>query len=207
MKRISWFSVLVAVTAAFVGWTILNRFGIDPGFADFLERKTGLDRPLRVPVWLRVLDVHIAFACLAMIAGVANFANGKSPHRRKLHRMAGYVYAFSVLAVALTSGYMAPYATGGKAVGMAFNLLNVVWLFATAMAVIYARGKKIDKHRRWMIRSYAFCFTNLGTHVMLWAFVGLLGLNYDTGYAVSVIGTIVSLFLAAELVIRLRPRS
>jgi len=40
--------------------------------------------------------------------------------RRTFHRINGYVYLISVLIVVITSGYMAPYATGGKAVCIAF---------------------------------------------------------------------------------------
>jgi hypothetical protein len=64
----------------------------------------------------------------------------------------GYAYLFSVLAVVLTSGYMAPYATGGRTVSMIFNLWNLAWFAVTLTAFVYVKRKRFDQHGNWMIR-------------------------------------------------------
>jgi uncharacterized membrane protein len=151
------------------------------------------------------LDIHVAAACLAMVAGALNFSVRLRRHNRKLHRATGYVYIAAVLAVCATSGYMAPHATGGRAVSSAFNLMNLVWLAFTAIAFVQIRRKRIAKHREWMIRSYLFCFTNLSIHLLQSVFHGMIGLEYKTGYAISVFGSIALLLLIAEAVVRLRP--
>ncbi|MBB6671927.1 DUF2306 domain-containing protein [Cohnella nanjingensis] len=197
------YRIVAALAAGFVVWTLLNRLVFDPQAASFLSHKTALAHPLRLPVWLRVLDIHIVAACLALLAGALNFSDRLLRNHRLLHRVTGYVYIVSVLAVCVTSGYMAPYATGGRAVSMAFNLMNMAWIAMTVTALVQIRRRRVDKHRRWMVRSYAFCFTNLSIHALTWTLTRLLGLSYEAGYASSVFGTIVLLGLAAELVIRL----
>jgi hypothetical protein len=193
---------MVAVVIAFILWTILNRYVWDPDAAGFLSHKLGLKRTFNVPVWLTVLDVHIAFASIALLAGAVNIANWVLRHYRNAHRMVGYAYLFSVLAVVLTSGYMAPYATGGRTVSMIFNLWNLAWIAVTLTAFVYVKRKRFDQHRNWMIRSYTFCFTNLSIHLLLTLLSGGLGLEYVTAYTCSVIGTVVLLPLLAEAVIR-----
>jgi hypothetical protein len=180
----------------------LNRYVWDPDAAGFLSHKLGLKRTFNVPVWLTVLDVHIAFASIALLAGAVNIANWVLRHYRNAHRMVGYAYLFSVLAVVLTSGYMAPYATGGRTVSMIFNLWNLAWIAVTLTAFVYVKRKRFDQHRNWMIRSYTFCFTNLSIHLLLTLLSGGLGLEYVTAYTCSVIGTVVLLPLLAEAVIR-----
>lgn len=193
---------MVAVVIASILWAILNRYVWDPGAAGFLSHKLGLKRTVDVAVWLTVLDVHIAFASIALLTGAVNIANWVLRYYRNAHRMVGYAYLFSVLAVVLTSGYMAPYATGGRTVSVIFNLWNLAWLAVTLIAFVYVKRKRFDQHRNWMLRSYAFCFTNLSIHLLLTLLSGGLGLEYDTSYTCSVIGTVILLPLLAEAVIR-----
>jgi len=194
--------IVAAIAIGFIVWTLLNRFAIDPQASGFLGHKTGLKRELTLPIWLRMLDIHIAFACAALLTGALNFSGQMRRRYRAWHRRAGYFYVASVLAVCVTSGYMAPYATGGKAVGIAFNLLNLVWPAMTIAAVVQAKKGNAAAHRRWMIRSYAFCFANLSIHAMHGILSAAFGLAYATGYAFSVFGTLFLLPIAAEIVIR-----
>lgn len=196
------YRAVVVLSVGFILWTILNRFVIDPQAADFLSHKTALAHPLRLPAWLRMLDLHIAFACLALLAGALNFSQRLLRRNRRLHRAVGYVYLLSVLMVAMTSGYLAPYATGGRAVSMAFNLLNLLWMAITATALVQIRRRRIHQHRQWMVRSYAFCFTNLSIHVLETILTRAIGLRYETTYTISVYSTILLLAAVAELVVR-----
>lgn len=202
MKGRRMYGGMVAIVLAFIFWTFWNRYGLDPGAASFLSHKSGLKRTVNVQVWLIVLDVHIVFASVALLAGAANLSNWVLRRYRNAHRLVGYAYLFSVLMVVLTSGYMAPYATGGRMVSMIFNLWNLAWLAVTLTAFVYVKRKRFDQHRNWMIRSYSFCFTNLSIHLLLNLLSGVMGLEYVTAYTCSIIGTVVLLPLAAEAVIR-----
>ncbi|MCS7460986.1 DUF2306 domain-containing protein [Paenibacillus doosanensis] len=202
MSRKRLYQAVAALAVVSIVWALLNRYVSDPGAAEFLARKSGLRRAVHVPAWLTMLDVHILFASVALLAGAVNFSNRLLRQYRSVHRLNGYVYLLSVLAVLLTSGYLAPYATGGKAVSVMFNLWNIVWFAATLTAFVYIKRKKIAEHRRWMMRSYAFCFTNLAIHLFMLLFADGLGLEYETAYSYSVMAAMPSLLLTAEAAIR-----
>ncbi|MBS5914518.1 MAG: DUF2306 domain-containing protein, partial [Paenibacillus macerans] len=160
------YGLLAAASVLFIIYSLVKNYWIDPGAAEFLSHKTGLKRELNLPVWLNVMYIHVAFACIAMAAGLLNFSNRIFEKSRRFHRINGYVYIVSVLLVVLTSGYMAPYATGGRIGSMGFNALNLIWLFITMMALVQIKRKRTTQHRNWMIRSYAFCFTNMLIHLI-----------------------------------------
>jgi len=204
MNRKTLYGGIVAVAFAFTVWTLLHWLVIDPQASDFLIVKAETDtaRPIKLPAWLRVLDVHIAFACISMIAGALNFSGKLRAARPKWHRAIGYAYIVSVFGVIVTSGYMAPYATGGQAVGMAFNLLNIVWMSYTIVALVQIKRRRVPQHRNWMIRSYSLVFTNMGIHLFETVLARGFGMNDTDAYATSVFVTIAALLVAAEVAVR-----
>ncbi|AYB44572.1 DUF2306 domain-containing protein [Paenibacillus lautus] len=201
-NRKSLYRLLACVSLVFILYALVKNYWIDPGAAGFLSRKTGLKRELNLPVWLNVMYVHVGFACLAMASGLINFSNRIFEKSRRFHRFNGYVYLVSVLLVVLTSGYMAPYATGGKISSMGFNALNLIWLFVTTTAFIQIKRKRIDRHRNWMIRSYAFCFTNLLIHLITSLVHHGFGMVYATSYTIGLYGSIALLIIIPEIIIR-----
>jgi len=207
-QRLTWYSVLAGVSILFVLYALAKNYIFDPGAEGFLNHKTGLKRELNLPVWLNVMYVHVAFACIAMLAGLLNFSNRFFEKSRKLHRINGYVYIVSVLLVVVTSGYMAPHATGGKISSMGFNLLNLIWPAITITALVQIKKKQILKHRNWMIRSYAFCFTNMAIHLITSLFHQGFGFTYSGSYTIGVYCAIALLLIIPEVIIRTvgRPR-
>ncbi|MDE1454653.1 DUF2306 domain-containing protein, partial [Bacillus paralicheniformis] len=154
----------------------------------------------------KVMYVHVVAACLAMASGAVNFSSALLTKSRKIHRFNGWLYVVCVLIVTLSSGYMAPHSTGGKAVSIAFNMVNMYWPAATVISVIKARRNQFIKHRNWMIRSYLFCFTNLFIHVITFVCRSGFGLPYDISYTMGVYGAITLIVLAAECVIHFTSR-
>ncbi|KZS43182.1 hypothetical protein AWU65_00740 [Paenibacillus glucanolyticus] len=201
-KRKTLYRLLACVSIIFIFYALVKNYWIDPGATGFLSRKTGLKRELNLPVWLNVMYVHVAFACLAMASGLVNFSNRIFEKSRKFHRINGYIYIVSVLLVVLTSGYMAPYATNGKISSWGFNALNMLWLFITITALIQIKKKRIIRHRNWMIRSYAFCFTNMFIHLITSLFHQGLGLEYAASYTIGIYASIALLLVIPEIIIR-----
>lgn len=189
----------MVVSVVFIGYTTYSNFIYDPDASRFLRHKTDLKH---VSLWLSVMQVHIVAACVAMMAGLINFSSRVRERSAKLHRIIGYGYVLAVAIVDLTSGYMAPSSTGGKASSIAFNFINMIWLAITVIAVAKIRKGKAAEHRKWMIRSYVFVFTNLFTHVITAALHKGFGVEYTLSYTISIYCTIVLLLLLAELVIR-----
>lgn len=107
-KRKSLYLLLACVSILFILHALVKNYWIDPDASGFLSHKSGLKRELNLPVWLNVMYVHVAFACVAMASGLINFSNRIFERSRRSHRINGYVYIVSVLLVVLTSGYMAP---------------------------------------------------------------------------------------------------
>lgn len=201
-KQKTLFRLLAVISILFIVYALVKNYMIDPGAAGFLSRKTGLRRELNLPVWLNVMYIHVGFACIAMASGLLNFSNRIFEKSRRFHRINGYVYIVSVLVVVLTSGYMAPYATGGRISSIGFNLLNMIWPIATIMALVQIKKKQMIRHRNWMIRSYAFCFTNMFIHLITTLFHQGFGLVYATSYILGVYGSIVLLLVIPEIIIR-----
>ncbi len=193
-----------AVLFLYVFYLLAMNFFVDPGAETFRSHKTDLGRPLDESVWVKVMGVHVAFACVAIGTGFVNVFSRNHATNRKVHRLNGYAYVIAVLVVVLTSGYMAPYATGGKISSIGFNALNMIWLFVTAMALIHIYKKRMLLHRKWMIRSYVFCFTNLSIHLLTFALHRVFGVDYVASYTAGLYGTIALLLLAPEALFRLR---
>lgn len=196
------YGLLAGISILFILYALAKNYWIDPGAEGFLSHKTGLKRELNLPVWLNVMYVHVAFACIAMLAGLLNFSNRIFDKSRKFHRINGYVYLVSVLLVVLTSGYMAPHATGGKISSMGFNILNLIWPAITITALVQIKKKQIIRHRNWMIRSYAFCFTNMFIHLITSLFHQGFGFSYAGSYTIGVYGSIALLLIIPEIIIR-----
>ncbi len=205
-KHLSFYRLVLYVCVIYILYALVNNYIVDPGAEAFLGHKTELTRELKTSVWLMVMYIHVAFACAAMASGLLNFwTRGAGKHRR-LHRLNGYVYVSAVLLVVLTSGYMAPYATGGKVSSMGFNLLNIAWLAITTTAMVHIRRRRVSEHRRWMVRSYAFCFTNMLIHLLTLVLHGMIGLAYATSYTIGLYGTIALLLAVPEVIFRVERR-
>ncbi|AJS58524.1 DUF2306 domain-containing protein [Paenibacillus sp. IHBB 10380] len=202
VKRKTLYALLACVTILFILYTLVGNYLIHPGAEGFLSHKTGLKRELNLPVWLNIMYIHVAFACIAMAAGLLNFSNRIFEKSRKFHRINGYVYLVSVFLVVLTSGYMAPYATGGKITSIGLNTLNIVWLFITITALVQIKKRRITRHRNWMIRSYAFCYTNMLIHLISSLLHQGFGYAYVTSYTLGVYGSILLLLVIPSIIIR-----
>ncbi|GFZ95946.1 hypothetical protein GCM10008018_47940 [Paenibacillus marchantiophytorum] len=196
------YPLVLTVLILYMAYVTLMNLFVDPQATVFLSRKIDLKRPMNLPIWLDVMHIHVGAACLAMLTGILNFSQTLLRSARKFHRVNGYLYVIAVFVVVLTSGYMAPYTTGGKINSVAFNLVSMVWFAMTIAAIVQIKRKNIIKHRKWMVRSYLFCFTNLFIHLISFILYEGAGLKYELSYTMGVYGAILLNFILAELVIR-----
>lgn len=194
---------VVAIAAfVFIFYIVYMYFFRDPDASGFLSTKTDTRRPPDVEAWLNVMRVHAILASIAMVLGIINFSKRFLRKFRTWHRINGYLYLMCVVFVVLSSGYMAPYSTGGKTTSIAFNLLSMVWLAMTIAAIVKIKKKQIVRHQKWAVRSFAFCFTNMFIHLYTSILHYGFGVPYVDSYTVGIYGTIATLFLLAEYVIR-----
>lgn len=194
--------MFVIVCLMYVFYVAIVNLVLNPDAGEFLAHKVNqLKQPNR-SVWLTVLHIHVWFSCLAMLSGAINFSSFMYNKHRKYHKRNGYAFVFFVAGVSLTAGYMAPYSTGGKLSSIGFNLTSIIWLTITVLAIVHVRSKRMDQHRGFMIRSYAFCFTNLFVHFITKLLNDGFGMQYETSYTAGVYGAIIANLLVAEVVIR-----
>lgn len=106
----------------------------------------------------------------------------------RLHRIGGWLYAFSVLIGGLAGLDMSTRAHGGWASGAGFALLSVTWLVATATGIGYAIAGDVYRHRRWMWRSVALTSSAVTLRLMLATGQGVLHLPFIAVYVFSAWG-------------------
>lgn len=202
MKSKPLFAVATIIVSLYLAFVLADNYLIDPKAERFLALKTGAERALNLPVWLNVMYAHVAFATLATAAGAVNFSKTIRARHKTFHRVNGYVYIVSVMLVVLSSGYMAPYSTGGKPVSVAFNMMNIIWPAFTFMSLIRVLKKDIPGHLRWMVRSYVFCFNNFFVHAMTFVVEQGLRLPHETSYSAGVYAAFALNLLLGEIIIR-----
>lgn len=136
---------------------------------------------LRNPFWF---EMHVAFAGVAMIAGIFQFLPKLRSRKLQLHRVTGYIYVASVVFAAIAALRLTPDLPNFVADGVrdqirlglvrptitipgpdkfvliqvSFVLLGLSWLATTAMALRRVLQGNYDSHREWMIRSYSLTF-------------------------------------------------
>ncbi|MFC0211146.1 DUF2306 domain-containing protein [Paenibacillus chartarius] len=196
------YKLMLAFIAAFLLYMGVLYVIVDPQASHFLQEKLVLRPSFHKPVWLTVMHVHLAAAAIAFSAGALNFSPVLLARRKKLHRLLGYTYLLAVAVTDLTSGYMAPHATGGKLSSVGFNVMNILWLAATAAAFVYIRRGNVHKHRRWMVRSFMFCFTNFFTKAIAFIGTGVFGADYVAAYTAGVWGSLALDVVIAEIIVR-----
>ncbi|MDE1455237.1 DUF2306 domain-containing protein, partial [Bacillus paralicheniformis] len=83
---------MLIVIAVYVLYTLFENLILDPQSTSFLSHKSHLRDSFHLPVWLKVMYVHVVAACLAMASGAVNFSSALLTKSRKIHRFNGWLY-------------------------------------------------------------------------------------------------------------------
>ena len=128
--------------------------------------------------------IHIIGAMFPIIIGPFQFLPQSVTKRcLKLHRWLGKIYMLGILFGGLGGLYMAFLAYGGFIARLGFANLAILWLFSGYMAYKHIRNRKIQLHRRWMIRNYALTFA--AVTLRLWQVVfELVGVEFTQAYII-----------------------
>jgi hypothetical protein len=131
--------------------------------------------------WFSAFYIHVYTGVFVMFAGFTQFSNYLLKHYKKLHRVAGRIYAFNVLFITgPTAIIMSFYASGGVIGIVAFVLLGILWWGFTAYAIILAKRKKIIAHKNFMMRSYALALSAISLRLFKVALVYLTQWEHNT---------------------------
>jgi uncharacterized membrane protein len=101
---------------------------------------------------------HALFGGLSLLLGAPQLHRGLLVKRRNLHRTLGKAYVVCSLVTGTAGLYMAFFAASGSIARAGFGLLALVLLTCTLQGYQAIRGRRIELHREWMLRSYAMIF-------------------------------------------------
>jgi uncharacterized membrane protein len=149
-------------------WVMLVIFailiGLYPGFYFFTKEAFGIlnqkpDELLSSMLWQIGFYTHIFFGGLSLLIGWTQFGEKFREKNRILHKTIGKVYMISVVLSSLAGVYIGFYATGGMVSSLGFISLGVFWFSVTIKGYQEIKNKKVEKHKKSMIYSYAACFS------------------------------------------------
>ncbi len=110
---------------------------------------------------------HFFGGGIALLIGAIQLVQARGSRR---HRLLGWLYCGAVALAALGGFYLAFHSFLGWATGGSFVILDLLWLGATALAVVRVRNGDIAAHRRWMLRSVALSAAAISLRILLGLF-------------------------------------
>lgn len=109
-----------------------------------------------IKTWRISFYVHVFSSSFIILSGLFQFNRFVIYKKKQLHKFLGYIYIILVLFVSGPSAFiMSLYANGGIPAQISFTLLSVIWILSTAISFLAIRKGKIEKHAKWLLRSYA----------------------------------------------------
>jgi len=179
-------------------WPIRN----DAAFLQIKQQYIGITH------WRLAFWAHVFTSMLPLLAGFTQFAPLILRKWPQAHRTMGRVYVISVCFVTgPASLIMAFYANGGIASRIAFAILAILWLGTTMMGWRTVMKRDFQKHREWMIRSYALTLSAITLRAWKYAIVFAFEPRpMDVYRIVAWLGFVPNLLLAEWLIQRHRRR-
>lgn len=99
--------------------------------------------------------VHIFSGPVVLFSGLILLSETFRRRHRSWHRRLGWVQVVVLLVLVLPSSVvMSQHAFGGWPAGLSFLILSAATASCAIIGVFYARRRRYDRHRRWMLRSY-----------------------------------------------------
>jgi len=148
--RRPWVVPLWLICAAFLAWRTPAYLGLTPEASLVV---------LRSHAHYLMLSAHVILGTVALAACCLQVWPWLRRHHPQLHMITGRVYLAVVLPgalLALVSAALQDVPVPGK-IGNA--ALAILWLITTVHGFVAIRRGRVVDHRRWMIRSFALCFS------------------------------------------------
>lgn len=143
---------LMVVVVLFLGYALPPYLGLDPSRARTVA-------PEGVPYYYPLLVTHIFLGSLALLSGCLQlwpWLRGRFP---VVHRWSGRVYVFACVFGGLAVLTFSTVTYWGPNQQAANTLLAVLWIGTTVAGYRTARQRRFGEHRKWMVRSFALCFS------------------------------------------------
>jgi hypothetical protein len=135
------------------------------------------------PVWAHYskygwwLLTHGVTGAAAMLLAPLQFSDRLRTRYAKFHHVCGYIYVAGVFALAPLGAHVQYMSEGLDGAPRSFTVLAIVdgvmLVVTTAIALKFARQRRLTQHRQWMTRSYAVALVFFEGRLIL----GLTGLE------------------------------
>jgi uncharacterized membrane protein len=147
--------------AVFVFMTLFVLYGRD---LQLLDAGSELrQRYVGVPWWMLA---HGIFGALALFLAPFQFSTRLRQRYTRVHRITGRIYIAGAM-IAAVAAVPVVVTLGPPTLVMAATIQSAAWIVTTAVALYCIRTGRIQQHREWMMRSYAFAVVFLVTRVIL----------------------------------------
>ena len=197
VKKIIW--IIIIVLAIVIGLYPLSFIGADTNIGLLGHKSKEL---LANTIWNIAFYIHISLGGFSLLIGWLLFLKKFRKKNINWHRTIGKVYIISVLLSAIAGYFIAYHATGGIVAKFGFAGMSTSWLITTFAAYAFIRKKEIEKHQKWMIRSYAVTF--VGVTFRLWMPFLIIAFNMEflEAYPISSWLSWIANLIVAEIIIR-----
>jgi uncharacterized membrane protein len=120
---------------------------------DFLKTKQLI---YHLKYWRVSFYIHVFTSPIVIISGLFQFNRWILKNHARIHRISGYAYILTVIFITGPAAFiMSLWANGGRIAQLSFVLLSILWILFTYLAYYHVKKGSIDRHAKWMIRSYA----------------------------------------------------
>lgn len=143
--RLGWGLLWLALAALgfeFLHAAYLKYASLDsPAYAMFLSRRGWL--------WC-----HLGGGVLGIVLGTLQFATQRWRGHLQVHRWVGRVYFAGMLVAMFGAAGLIATSPAPWVIRLAFTATSLAWLVTAAMGLVAIRRRRVEAHRRWMMRAY-----------------------------------------------------
>jgi len=200
MKKALW--IIAAILSTLVGLYPILFFVTDKKFGLLSLKPAEL---FNDHLWHVSFYGHITFGGIALLIGWLQFSKRIRARYSKLHRNIGKTYVISVLISGMCGLIIALNATGGVISILGFLTMGVIWLVTSLLGFRVIRQGNVDLHEKFMIFSYATCFSAVTLRIFLPLLVMALG-EFNTAYRIVAWLCWIPNIMVAYLIVRNRRR-
>lgn len=155
-------------------------------------------------LWRLCFYLHIFSVVFCLFAGFTQFSQSFFVQYRKAHKLLGRIYVYNIVLinfpVALLLGI---FSNGGILGALGFVFQDLLWLYFTVFAVVYAKQKRMTKHRNFMILSYAITTTAITFRIIKYLFYSEKTFNYELFYGLNVWAALILNLMAASIIMKI----